>query len=383
MWVTRWLYAVATVVIFAFFTGCSGAGPGPGNGGGTLPAAPAPPLEIPQFLRFPADVGIDVSSVGQTNSGSTLLAQATATDVKRAASAGPSFIKENNELLMLTLLPVSQTEIPVDPQQTSFQETITLSGSGTPLDIDVKIDFSTFDLDGDGVNEDCSGSTCPVTGTETCPAEAPADEIKNICFRVWLNDKRFMAGVFTHMPDDDSIGAGEFFNTALAEFGDDSFEFHTIYDHVDPDNRSTTTFMGIRDNDAAPGDPPSIFNHTFVGEEVEGTQNKKTIRIASILDETAAFCIECPDTQQYNAKFIEGIDLVGLHLLINGFFLLADDSPTQDISPAVCAQASTGALAGIGTCEDLSIDVTSEPFLDFATEADVGLPNDFPTTPPQ
>ncbi|KAB2838913.1 hypothetical protein F9K50_08505, partial [bacterium] len=163
--------------------------------------------EIPSVVSFPESVGIDVSPAIGGGAG-TLAALKGASASKAQAvdnfsdiiSIGPVTFNAFNFLLDGFLGPLADLQVPVSPAVRTFEGPMTFAPG---VVVAVKIDFSDFDLDGDGVMEGCTGCTCPIgcaPQAAECPAEAPVGELRPICYRIWLRDvgktafERFSAG---------------------------------------------------------------------------------------------------------------------------------------------------------------------------------------------
>ena len=138
-------------------TGALSACSGGGVPGDTNPAAPpVPPAEIPSFLTFPESVAINVDEIQPAEGTSALQAQ--------VSEGGPL----SDDII------------------TGFEETeLTGSSPEGTIPPQFKIDFADFDLDGDGVNEGCTGCTCPAGCDVECPEEADPSDLQPICVRVW------------------------------------------------------------------------------------------------------------------------------------------------------------------------------------------------------
>ena len=64
-----------------------------------------------------------------------------------------------------------------------------------------------YDADGDGVNDGCTGCTCPTgCSTSTCPTVVEPEDLKPVCYRIWVDNegnevfKRLLEGRFDQLP---------------------------------------------------------------------------------------------------------------------------------------------------------------------------------------
>jgi hypothetical protein len=361
--------------------GCFGGAPGEN------PAAPpSPPAEIPSFLTFPESVAIDVDTVRISAPAAALSAQVgPGGEFSEEINIGPESIAQSDLILDAILRILNQATIPVSEATTTLTATVNTFNPPQPAQVTLKFDFSDFDLDGDGEDEGCSGSTCPVAGVMgSCPSETAEENLVPVCFRVWLDGQQFVAGFFDEVPDalptPANKGAGRFRAVHLEEIASDQpgSLIAPIYDHRDPDSILTELFFGqVPESGSAPSLPDIIgTNHSVVSQETIAGEVEKSIQVSAEQFFGTDFI-----SFEYVSRFIEGFDFVGLHALFDevyeSFFGLTD------VDPAVCAVISTGeeSATGLTECQALGIDVTGIPFLDFATADDFDLPADFPASP--
>jgi hypothetical protein len=188
----------------ALVAACSGANPA---------AAPAPQIEIPApaVLKFAGyqDLAVDFSTISP--SGGAQIIKHTNADFPVGSwflpyiEMGPiEFNQFWDQFFKPALDGIQQLEIPVSTSMTMYSARIDFTTTeefawlrGTH---DVRLDFTPFDYDNDGVDEPCSGNTGALP----------------ICVRFWLDEEPFLAGVFdrylyvNNAKVPDNIGAGRF-----------------------------------------------------------------------------------------------------------------------------------------------------------------------------
>ncbi len=388
----------AVLFTFLALASCSGTG----TPGDTLPAAPpVPPAEIPSFLQFPESLAIDFSELNQAEGNPSVSALQTqfASDQTREEIIRDriEFIvgssNEFNETLEFLLQPASNARIPVRPQQQDFETVVEMTGmvEGFPqtVSLNAVFDFRDFDFDGDNQPDGCSGCTCPVgceaDGLSVCPAEAPATDFKPVCFRIWLNNERYMAGKFdaspASLPTEGNPGAGVFRASETLDMPNVEAEISSAriganYDQRDSDKQFNDLFLH-----AFLGGVNPIATHIISEAVLSGADLIKTFNAtANIFDSP-----EDKNPQFFAkqvSKFREGTDFIGLHVVAGG---IDDDTgeftgELPILSPPICAQISTAIETSLGICQDLEIDVTGIDFASDVQEADVTLPplDDFP-----
>ncbi|MDO8644635.1 MAG: hypothetical protein Q7S00_06705 [bacterium] len=243
---------------------------------------PGPPAEMPAF-SLPEDLGIDTSELRTSGSGSlsgihspnSLQAIATGgtySELIDLMGQNAEVIDSFSDVALAVFDGITVTPNPNHVQctynssggtciNTLTGATDTVTGSkATP----VKMDFSDFDLDGDGDTEGCSGSTCPVSSATStiCPDTTPD---LPICVRVWVDPDgdgtftRFIALKVDQIPTDDNQGEGAyraFLNDLENEAGTliSDVEIGVVYDHneaSDSNAKSTEVFLSSIDYDSS------------------------------------------------------------------------------------------------------------------------------------
>jgi hypothetical protein len=347
-------------------------------GGCPNPAAPpGPPAEIPASLTIPRDLSLDTSEL-QTSSGASALTLKAETfdssDVRASIGESVGLIDESNFFLDRSLAPISNQDIPVDTTVTTFSYAAT-DGSG----IQVKIDFGRFDLDDDGALEACTGCTCPVgcaPDLAACPSEAPDEELKPICARVWIADTRFLAALFNRVPTKSNPQSGSlrFIVPAAGDLGGSNFAI--AYDHADPLDRTTATNAFFADVDTGSSD---FFERradfvSIVGPEA--TSKKTADLSAQILDEQAS-------TLLFQSQYFTHLNFIQLETRADGMFGTEGAGGIADITPPICAQISSGNPVSDILCTDIGLSVTAGEFVDLPDLPDVQFPDttQFPETP--
>lgn len=353
---TSLLKSALTILLLGLSAGCGTAGPGTRVSGGNPATPPAPPAELPSALRFPSDLGINVDKVAsQPSPGALEALVGPGGQYSDIISAAPNLVQTFNQFVKTLLQPVSQSDIPVSTT-TTFEFTALL---GT-LNVDVKLDFADFDLDGDGHTEACAGHTAGLP----------------ICYRIWLNGQQFMAGLFTKFPTAGNNGAGFFraIGHSPAQGSGGAHDVYTgvVYDHEDPMAKSTEFFQrGVLSGDPVDQRDPKIPDqHSIVSQDGPDATAKKRLGFSSSEVETSPGVTEPPG--QFLEQWREDQDFWS-----GSFFQEGEPFNFTD----VCAVISTGNAADVVNCQDLGIDVAGIPFIDFLTSDDVSFPADFPVSP--
>lgn len=383
--------------------------PGP-PGDGNLPAVPAPPVELPNFLdvpkafSFPSDVGVNVDKV-QGGAGSLMKLVTIGDDVSEAIEGGFLLVENLTSENDQALTAMSKVTVPVDPTVTTHEEIIDVGGL-----ISIKIDFTPFDLDGDGIVENCTGCTCPLGcdfPDNRCPSQAPLEDLQPICYRVWVDGLppfedddyfRFMAGLLERFPvpddpdtveDESNAGNGRF--RALGSIQILTPEefiaryWETTYTHRDPEDplKKLTDFSQAHVRFDT-GVITEFFSSQHIKVDQAGLPNAidetntvKTIQATTLdvdtFDDSETFL-------QYTARFREDEDFW------SGSVNLDPLNPPPDFSfelRAACAQISTGLVTAGGFCSAVGIDVSEIPFLNYVDPLAITFPDtmDFPDTP--
>jgi len=389
----NWIKNLGLLLFFCFISGC--------------PGSPAPPVEIPPILSFPATVGIDVSAI--SGASAPAASSALRSSVRLQVGAGGEFsnlialggttFSVFNQFLDDLLLPLQSVEIPTSPPRTTFEGVINIPGI---LPQRVKVDLADFDLDGDGQPEGCTGCSCPLGCSESsCPLEAPVSALKRVCYRVWIQDpssglfERFMAGFFDVMPtrdnpetqvNEENPGKGRFrlgIENEPVEEGNQDLFFGVIYNHQDfskPLDKITEMFVQDHRFDSAENRVEANDVHALVNQQdALGKGDPRALEKTVKLDmRSFPQTDENPGTVRYIGRFRDDFDFWSGTVLVKG---LENGQPKTVSFENVCARISTGNAASSSNCEDLGIDVTGEQFINPVIPDDVILPADFPLVP--
>lgn len=354
---------------------------------------PAPPAEIPSALVFPSSIGIDVSTLQldpSTPSALSILSLVeSGGEFSNEISNGANVTDAEIQVIDNILAELDALSIPIGTTVTTYETTESRLDSNDAVEIVsyFRFDFADFDYDGDGQNEGCSGHT----------GSAP------ICFRLWNTNQpstdpspfssdfvRLMAGVFTTYPSKDNPGAGRFKfairdNSQGGAIGGEDLLVGVIYDHIDPENKSSEIFGS--------GDVSVLDESGSQGTEEEGGGQSDDLGGSVILDghllitqvgpnatgiKTIKEATHYPDgeSSQYFGQFKEGDDFwIG-----SGTFETASELFLSDFND-ICARISTGEEVDTTYCTEAGLVTPETNFLPAATEADYDLPEDFPLTP--
>lgn len=312
---------------------------------------PVPPAELPALI-FPRTVRIDTSKIQSQESASASLVGSGGT-FSEVIAAGADLADATNDLLDAILGAIEDLSITISAATTTFQDTVT-DEAGT---FNVKIDFADFDLDDNGADEGCSGHTA------TLP----------ICFRVWLDGERFMAGKFTQYPTETNPGSGEFrigVNSDVDAAGEDLF-VASVYDHSNASDKATELFMaGFQTFDET--SDAFLAVHIELDQEGADATARKTINVNGDTGPSASQT----DHLEYLGRYLENADFWG------GSSTVVTSGGTTASFSDVCAVISTGNEAtDPDSCEDLNIDVGGVAFTDPVTVSDIAFPSDFPSSP--
>ncbi len=364
-------------------------------------APPAPIAEIPAFLVFPSTVSISVDRIE---------AEASPPALKNAVASGGTYselialeaeIAESTNLINDAILSaVGGVTVPItSPVRHYDSKTDSKFTKKNPI----KIDFGDFDLDGDGLDEGCSGCTCPVGCTSdelagfggfcpTSPSSKPS--AKPVCFRLWLDDgstgnyERFVAGAFNEVPldsdgdgDIDTTGAGSYRGHIVTE-GDPlntDGSLGVVYDHTDSDDplkKFTDLSLVNLITDAAEGTPllssrvHSRTDQEAAVAEASPEQLKKTLKVDYELDDAAEEIL------------FEFINAVSQFRDDGDFWIGTIDGHLGSLAEDQCVDLRTGNAAPAGECEAIGISVEGET-ISRAKNEDVAFPNEteFPPNP--
>lgn len=358
---------------------------------------PAPLAELPSFLTFPEDLEINLDKISSSEAASNIRLQTgVGADFTFFIQEGPDRVDESNQQLNNILAILQDLAIPLSP--TILQVTEPDSDSSRVL----KIDFSDFDYDGNGSNEGCSGCTCPAgCNIESCPGEAPLDDIQPVCFRIWVDNFgtgefiRLMAGFFDQLPVRDDPSTGQI------ETNSGSGQFRAQFIDASTEGVTTIAIGAIYDH-REPVDPFGKFTALTLIEKLVSTPDKKLIfevKNRSLIDQGSLAGTTDDDEVLVNVKtdfrsesfdpssFVPTIvsRYIGEFRRDANFWMgtVLFESPTVNKSfNNQCAQISSGNGVLQGACLDLGIDVTGESFIAPAEISEVSLPADFPDSPP-
>ncbi len=416
----RWFRWVLLILFFGFAQ-CSGV-PNPA-------APPGPPAELPSALRFPEEISINVGKLGSESSSAALTVKAQEkTDF--ALDILAAFITSNISGTFVDLMLASFNElfdalaIPVSPSVKTVIKELRFSSeqfvptSGNPIEIilpllvqiaeseangrfdpegdvigTIKIDFSDFDADGDGVKDGCTGCTCPAgCDIGSCPKFISPDKARPICYQIWVDNegneifKRLLAGRFDQLPTPatDSApeipGAGTYiqrysFPTApqVPPFG-----IRVFYDQKDLANRFND--FRIRADDPLPSDfISSLLDNVRMTQLQEGADeftSKKTVKFAQ----------ECRPGREEDCAFAQPVGRQVSRYRDSGVFWSASgENPFGDSTSSftnACVNLDTAQAVDRQNCIDAGIDVEGEAFVDFVEDFDVQYPAGFPALPP-
>lgn len=345
---------------------------------------PAPPAELPSVLTFPQGLTIDVSSIqGGQASLSTLALVGSGGEFSENISMGAEMVTTIQEVADGILGDLSTLEITIGTTTTTYETSMNSNTGpqGGAITQHFKIDFAPFDYDNDGIDEGCSGHT------GTTP----------ICYRIWYvgtavgatpgssDFSPVMAGIFDSYPTDDNPGAGRFklhisenFGSEIADDSNDQFLMGMVYDHRDPENKSTEAFGQGDTSLVDSGDQQGGTECNLIDDgHVKVTQVGPDATAIKTLLETSHFPVNsnCPQQgnfERYLGRFKEG----------NNFWIGSiDREPATNNFSDVCAEIATGNQTSSTNCTSIGLSLDDLDFMDAATSNDFGLPTDFPATP--
>lgn len=351
---------ILLLLLVCTVAGCGATGPGTTVSGGNPAAPPGPPAEIPSALRFPSDLGIDVDTIasGSPEADTSALAALVGSggqfseEISFAADLVPILTQQVNGFLQ----PLPELLIPASTSTTTFEATFTPPpGPETQPaegEIDIKIDFADFGGNG------CSGHTAALP----------------VCFRIWFNGERRMAGLFTKFPTPDNPGAGSYRTSAQGDDPEaDVVNIAVTYDHSDPFDKFTEIFEKGSSSSGTETASPGF--HIQVSQEGADATARKTLLMSGdgLSPEFSSDVTGVPANIQYVGRWRED----------NDFWSGSVATQNVDIQnfSDVCALISTGNSSNQLNCLDLGIDVADIPFLDFLTLDDIGFPADFQVSP--
>lgn len=319
------------ILLALMFVGaCSGLNPA---------APPAPPAEVPAALRFPGDVGIDISKVDDSASDAAAITVGTPANTQKERFT--QSYRAVRLILNSVLGPLSEIEIPIGLDVRTF-ETVFFDDKGVIRNL--KISFDDFDFNQDGLNEGCSGHTAALP----------------ICYRIWVNDSPKLAGLFETYPLPENPGKGRFKGSLLS---DKEGVLGAIYDHRDSENILTELFAGERVN-ALTGELFDV-GHVVATQVGPPATAVKTLNIA-FLNQS--------DLENQVGRFREDRELLSLSLE-------SSKEPDNNFT-AACIDLSDTLFVEEAVCEDSGINVRDIDFTDPPTIDDVLLPPDAVLPPP-
>jgi hypothetical protein len=314
-------------------------------------------------------VSIDVGAIRSSEPSAAALVGAGG-EFSDAISFGANLADIGQRLVDLLLRPLSDLTIPVDETVTTFEDAVPFDSPFTdPVDVEVlgvKIDFADFDLDGDGAPEGCSGSTA-----------APP-----ICFRVWYDGVRRLAGVFDDYPTASNVAAGRFrvqqFPSETASSEDDQGRavIGVAYDHRDPLDKRTEIFEAVFPIDSDPfaegvsiEDSTLDAHFTIAQKGPDGAALKTLVLSARNRNPEVGFA-----SVRYVGRFRDDADF---------WSGTAEGDPpsAENTFTNQCAVISTGDGTRQQDCLDAGVDAGGIEFVDFADLADVLLPEDLKESP--
>lgn len=303
--------------------------------GGNQATAPAPVAELPA-LQFPDGVGIDTGPIDNSLSGKGLsfiaIGDSVSADIERISIAN-SFLSQFVDRLVLA--PLAPLRIPRGSNVTTFEDVIVANDTVA----NIKIDFAPYRFDASdtsGAGLDCSGNTAGLP----------------ICYRIWIDDVRALAGIFYEVPEGENPGIGRFKGFPIEK--DVEGMVASNYDHFNPLAKETEIFS-VNGRELGHG----IQNEDSVGENVFVTLN-------------LAF-LEAQNATRNVAKFERSSQFIGLSQESN--------EPQLMNYLGICADLITKLVVDPGFCQATGVDVSGIPFTDFATVSDTALPDDFPPSP--
>lgn len=348
-------------------------------------APPAAPVEIPGFVTFPSSLTVDISEIdAKTGSDPTTIGVASGGDYSEIIVAGTDLMNSVNDFNDVILTLFEGISVPVSNETVTYERTLADNPDRNPL----KIDFRDFDLDGNGVDEGCTGCTCPVGCEEECPDEAELEELLPVCYRVWVDDNHtgdfapFMGGVLGRFPSGTNPGEGRYRAFASTTTEDDATVASfvgVVYDHIDAEDSAAKSIdVSLRQLVLDEEDALVLYNdiHGVTAQETreddeEGDEVRKQVAVDFVQVDSAATIL---DYLEYAARFMD-----------DGFFWRGTiDSFSGYQFTNLCVDLRTGNEADVTTEEALAecdkIDVTG-----FAASplnsADVSFPDDFPDSP--
>ena len=314
---------------------------------------PAPIAEIPSSVNLPGSVAIDTGTIA-LDSDSSLKSLSKfqvmpGGPLSDEISVGHTYTQSISGFVDALLAKLTQINIPVGNTVTTLQvDNLDINGDSSPDQ--VKLDFANYDYG--EVLPPCSGHTAALP----------------ICYRIWVNGTRTLAGRLEEVfPTRTQKGSGRF------KFGDRAVEIlgvGVIYDQANPVDRSIEYFL-LNDS-SNPAAPPTFFDnlHVEILQLGPDPSAKKTLRLSSLANPGNT---EPRGLFRYVGRWLENKDFwAGSIDDRRGVFTSFTDQ---------CARISSGAPVGSANCGELGISVKGVPFPPLAPPGSAGLPSDFPATP--
>lgn len=317
--------------LIAALIACAGTGPGSLN-----PAAPPAPLAELPSLQYPESVAIDTAQLGVGASSSSFsfisIGDNVGPDIDRIRVATNFLVGFADRLV---LAPLASLRIPRGTNVTTFEDVIIANDTAA----NIKIDFGAYQYDDAGTGLNCSGNTAALP----------------ICYRIWINDVRTLAGIFFEVPvrETGNPGAGVFKGFPIEEEVDGLIGAN--YDHQDPAAKLTEIFTN----------QVSELGHGVLNEDAVGENVFVTINLAFQ---------ENKEKTRNVAKFRREGKYIGL----------SQESTELSLMNYIgaCADLMTRLVVDPAFCVGEGVDVSAIPFTGFAVASDTLLPADFPATPP-
>jgi hypothetical protein len=296
---------------------------------------------------MPTGLGLDLAKTATTQSEGSI-----AGSVAQAAGFG----QETDEITTLMLGPIDALRIPLDPTTRRLSTQATFHAGGKAFEVELKLDFSDYDADGDGGTEGCSGHTGALP----------------ICLRVWVAGERYLEGQIEAHPTQSTAGAGRF-TLSKAEAlpgGEAGMAVSMRYNHRTTDYRSTDLFWAMPSEDPSLGTWASI-RHLFIEQNGAPAAAIKTINCTNIMP-------SLPDTTlRYLGRYREDGDLWFGSVEASGFF---SQLGLKTFAPT-CVDLTTGLQVEQKECSAAGVSFSDLSSVHVGTEQDVSFSAGFPASP--
>lgn len=339
---------------------CSGLDPAP------EPASPpSGPEEIPgpTALTFPSSITIDVTSTSTGELGALTVNKdflGSCGELCQEIAMGSNvahFIEGFADRLFSDSGILGNVEVEVSPLITKLVTTVPL-GSVLFSGASLKIDFSPF-VSAQEETASCSGST---TGSP-------------VCFRVWVADKRLIAGFFTTLATETQNGSGHiWFRPTLEFFGggehppdEQSFSMGLTWDHTDPALKTTELSFGGSLTESTLAES----GHAVLTQE--GAKEASSIKTVKMGVQWGSFEQFGGGAMNYIGRFRED------DVFWSGRVDFNFGSFSRQHSD-LCVNRLTGNLVADTSCS--AIETRGEEFLGPSKESDFRYPTGFPSSPP-